>query len=141
MSSEVIFKKLDQMKGLLNELEELLSKSLEVFMEDFVILRAAERDFQLLVELASDINTHILLEKEKPTPGSYRQSFVDLVNIGVLDYDLAEHLGKSARLRNILVHEYDFDEDIEKFYSSAKEMLPKYKEYISTMFKYIHSQK
>ncbi len=43
----------------------------------------------------------------------------------------------SLKLRNVLVHEYDFDEDYEKFYTSAKESIPAYKEYVRIMFKYV----
>ncbi|MEK9174535.1 MAG: HepT-like ribonuclease domain-containing protein, partial [Patescibacteria group bacterium] len=54
----------------------------------------------------------------------------------VIEDKLAEKLMQSARLRNILVHEYDFEEDYEKFYRSAKEYIPVFREYTETIYKY-----
>lgn len=137
MSKEIILKKIEQLKGLLAELERLLAQPLAEFKRDLTAIRAAERNFQLIVELASDINTTILIDANKPTPDSYRQSFADTQKLGVLDDKLADGLIISARLRNILVHEYDFEEDYEKFYASAKQMLPGYQAYIEAILQYI----
>jgi len=40
-------------------------------------------------------------------------------------------------LSNILVHEYDFEEDYQKFYDSAKKFLPAYREYLVAIQKCI----
>ncbi|MEK7560498.1 MAG: DUF86 domain-containing protein [Patescibacteria group bacterium] len=137
MSQETVEKKLEQIKALLDELTGLLSRNFDDFKKDLVVIRASERNFQLLVELASDINTQLLLERGRKTPDSYRQSFSDIANIGIITHDLSETLGLSAHLRNILVHEYDFEEDYLKFYQSVKEFLPMYKEYVKTVHKSI----
>ena len=133
MSREFIEKKLEQIRLLLDELDMLLKRSFDAFEKEFVTVRAAERNFQLIVDLASDCNTHILTELGHKTPDSYRQSFVELEKVGVLPKQLMSTLAESARLRNILVHEYDFEEDYEKFYNSAKEFSPAYREYISVL--------
>ncbi len=133
MSKETIEKKLEQIHALLDELEGLLSCVFDDFKKDLVVIRAAERNFQLLVEIASDINTQILLERGRKTPDSYRQSFSDLGEAGILPSGLTEALLQSARLRNILVHEYDFEEDYHKFYTTAKELLPVYQEYVNAI--------
>lgn len=140
MPSEVIIKKLDQIKELLGELERLLAKPVRDFKNNLVIIRAAERNFQLLVDLASDINTQILLERGRKTPDTYKQSFSDLGQQGVLRDELARDLVLTAKLRNILVHEYDFEEDYEKFYHSAKDSIPTYREYIKTIYNYIKAK-
>jgi len=136
MPSEIILKKLEQITELLNELERLLSHPLDTFLKDIVIIRASERNFQLIVDLASDINTQILLEKGEKTPDTYRQSFSNLEKAGVLEGGLSRKLVISAGLRNILVHEYDFEEDYEKFYVSAKGFIPAYREYIKIIYNY-----
>ena len=137
MPEEIIQKKLDQMKQLLRELNELFNKPRPEFLKDVVVIRAAERDFQLIVDLASDINTHILIERGRETPDTYRQSFIDIEREGILPTDLAQTLAVSARLRNILVHEYDFDEDYIKFHESAKEFIPAYREYLKIILSFI----
>ncbi len=130
MGFEVIEKKLEQIKELLKELSSLLDASFEKFQSDLVVIRAAERIFQLIVDLAADINTQILVEKGEKTPDTYRQSFSDLAKTKILENNLAQKLAVSAQIRNILVHEYDFEEDYKKFYDSAKHLIPSYQEYI-----------
>ena len=136
MSKELILKKLEQIKELLGELERLLAKPLPDFMRDLTVIRAAERNFQLVVELASDINTQILVELSRATPDSYRESFSDLAQVGILPNALEKKLVQSTRLRNILVHEYDFEEDYEKFYRSAKESISVFREYVEVIYNY-----
>lgn len=130
MPIEVIFKKLEQIGALLNELEQLLNTPFEEFERDTVKVRAAERNFQLAVDLAIDINIQILLERSKKTPDTYRQSFTALGDEGIMATQLADRLATSAGLRNILVHEYDFEEDCRKFYDSVKEFTQPYREYL-----------
>ncbi len=141
MPIEVIAKKLEQIKELLSELARLLEVSFSDFQKDMVIIRASERNFQLIVDLASDINTQILVEKGEKTPDTYRQSFSDLAKSGVLENSLARKLAISAQVRNILVHEYDFEEDYEKFYNSAKDFIPSYQEYARQINLYLNRDK
>lgn len=133
MPSEVLLKKLEQISSLLGELEKLLSVQFEEFYNNITSVRAAERIFQLAVDLAIDINTQIILEHKKGAPDTYRQSFIELGRIGMLPQDLARQISASAGLRNILVHEYDFEEDYKKFYDSAREFVPLYREYIKAL--------
>lgn len=137
MSKEIILKKIEQLKALLAELEALVAKPAADFIKDTVVIRAAERDFQLLVELASDINTTLLVDKTGKTPDTYRQSFSDIGKLGVIDKEMTAAMVASAKLRNILVHEYDFEEDYERFYASAKQILPAYHGYIAAILKYV----
>ena len=139
MSKEVIIKKLEQLKALIDELGRLLDQDWDAFRDDLVKLRAAERNFQLAVELASDINTTLLIDKTGKTPDTYRQSFSGIEKLGILSGELSEVLVNSAKLRSILVHEYDFEEDYEKFYNSAKGMIPAYREYIRVIHDYLKS--
>ena len=122
---------------LLHELAELLSRPFESFKDDTIAIRAAERDFQLIVDLASDINTHILIERGKSTPDTYRQSFSDLAQEGVIPKELVHPLIASAQVRNILVHEYDLEEDHKLFYESAKKFLPAYQKYLIAIQRYV----
>jgi uncharacterized protein YutE (UPF0331/DUF86 family) len=137
MSKELILKKIEQLKALLKELKELLETPLPQFTNDFKTIRAAERNFELIVEIASDVNTHLLLEAGKKTPDTYAQSFLELAKEGALSNTLAAQLVATAKLRNILVHEYDFEEDNERFYHSARAALPAYEEYIKAILAHV----
>jgi len=130
MSKELILKKAEQLKELLTELARLLETPEEQFTKDLKTIRASERNFELMVETASDINTQMLLDAGKKTPDTYKESFIALKKSGVLPPELASRLVATAKLRNILIHEYDFDEDYEEFYREAKKAVPAYHEYL-----------
>ena len=83
------------------------------------------------------MNTQILLDKGNQAPETYKQSFRDLATLGIIDETLANKLSQGAKLRNILVHEYDFEEDEQKFYDSAKVIAPSYRIYLKTLFDYV----
>ena len=125
------------MQILIDRLAGILARSFSEFCADLLAVGAAERNFQLLADIASDINGQILLERGKQISDTYRKSFLDLGREGILSTELAEILAQSAKLRNILVHEYDFEEDYQKFYESAKNFLPAYQEYLQAIQKYI----
>lgn len=139
MPSEIITKKLEQIDALLKELEEFTESSFEEFEKNIRDLRASERDFQLIVDLASDVNAELLLEKGHRAPDTYKQSFLFLADAGVIGTELAKELAESALTRNILVHEYDVDEDNKKFYDDAKKFLPIFHEYLKTIVNYKQS--
>lgn len=137
MSKEIIQKKLDQIGVVIRELQRLLEKSKEEFLKDTVVIRAAERNFQLIVDTSSDILVRTLVDMGKGTPDTYRQSFLQAGKARIIPFPLARKLAESAELRNILVHEYDFEEDYEKFYVSAKSFLPVYRTFMGQMIRRI----
>jgi uncharacterized protein YutE (UPF0331/DUF86 family) len=67
---------------------------------------AAERLLQVVVDLAIDVNGHLLVALGHPAPATGRESFVQLGAAGVIDTALATELAPSASLRNVLVHRY-----------------------------------
>lgn len=136
MLDDVIVKKLEQMNRFLEELEEFSAIPYEEFIKNIPFLRASERDFQLIVDLAGEINTELLLGCGKEIPDGYRRSFLMLGDEGILPKELAEKLAKSVKIRNILVHEYEIEEDIEDFYTSAKNYIQPFHEYIKTILAY-----
>lgn len=141
MSRELILKKLEQMRTLLRELRELFVIPFPEFQKKFTNVRSAERNFQLIVELASDINAHLIVESGAETPDTYRESFKRMASLNILEASSLTEFIKSANLRNILVHEYDFDEDVQLFYKSAKGFLPLYEQYIISIQKYLTSKR
>ncbi len=140
MLNNLIFKKLEQMTVLLGELKELLSIPFSEFKSKFTNIRSAERNFQLIIELASDINTQIVADLSGQTPDTYRESFRLMTQNRVIKEDVLPQFIKSSNLRNILIHEYDFDEDNFIFYNSAKEFLPLYDGYIASIKKHVASK-
>lgn len=138
MSKEFINKKLRQIIQLLSEMEQLLDIPYSVYKDKFTNIRTAERNFQLIVEQASDINAHISLENGTNTPDTYKDSFREINRLDIIDDSLSKDLTASARLRNVIVHEYDFDEDNFIFYKSAKKYVVSYKDYVVAIEKYLN---
>ncbi len=84
MTKEIITEKIDQMQGLLDRLDALLAVPFEVFRKDLAVIAAAERNFQLLVDIASDLNTQITIEQKIRTADTYQQSFARLADAGIV---------------------------------------------------------
>lgn len=113
IDGDLIARKLVILKGYLEELEFFKDISLEEYKKDYVKKRAVERLLQLIVEVASDISSYVLVESGKAAPKDYYDSFVRAPEVGLLSQALVEKLIPSAGLRNRLVHEYgDVRDDI-----------------------------
>lgn len=140
MLNDIIQKKIEQMSGLLKELHELLEMPFPEFKKEFRNVRSAERNFQLIIELASDVNAQIVTDIGMQTPDTYKESFKRMVESKILDEKSLPDFIKSSNLRNILIHEYDFDEDNFIFYNSAKGFIPLYEEYIRSVQKHLKNK-
>lgn len=141
MPKEIIFNKLEQIRELLGMLNGYLRLELSTFRRDATEVFAAERVFQLIINLAIDINIQLLTDKNQMTPDTYQQSFDQLPNIGVLPENLAKELVRGAHLRNVLVHEYDIKEDVGKFYQTAKVLLGPLQQYCEFITEYMKQTK
>ena len=136
MGNEIIEKKSEQIHSLIRELREWTSADFETFDRTVTLIRSCERNLELLVELASDINAAIVLEKQGKTPDSYKDSFLWLKKLGLLNEQLCDKLIDSVKLRNGLIHEYEFELDNRKFYDSIKnDFIPAYAEYLQSVAK------
>lgn len=138
---EVLLRKLEQIEELLGELDDFIGRSFSAFMKEIAVLRAAERNFQLIVDIASDVNAQMLVMRGKATPDTYKQTFMRLGREGVLPERLVRQLVEAAKVRNILVHEYDFEEDYHKFYTAARRLIPVFREYTKRVHDVVKGKK
>lgn len=90
----------------LRELEQLGVLTAEELDADAIRRAAAERLIQVVVDLAVDINAHVVVASSGRAPGTARESFLAAGSSGIIPVDLAERLAPSAGLRNVLVHRY-----------------------------------
>jgi len=134
MGNEIIEKKSEQIHVLITELTEWTSVDFQTFDNTITLIRSCERNLEMLVELASDINAGIILQKQGKTPDSYKDSFQWLKKTGIIDESLCGKLIDSVSLRNGLVHEYEFELNNRKFYDSIKnDFIPSYTEYLKAV--------
>jgi len=92
-------------------------------------LRSTERLFQLIVDTAIDINTHIISNSNLQVPDDYQSTFITLADNKFLPMDFALKIAPSVGLRNIVVHKYG-KVDIKKMIDDIKEGIGDYLVYI-----------
>ena len=131
MSPDVTRRKLVFLTQYLNDLKKYENISDQEFFKHHYEI---ERLLQLIVEVACDINAHVVTRKNKKPPEDYYQSFIELGKLGVLPKSLAQNLAPSAGLRNALVHAYE-DIDEQKIKKSIKMALAYFPKYIRALQK------
>lgn len=133
----------NKLKGLLKYYQELegLSHGVtqEIYLASLSTRRAIERQIQLIIESATDLNNMVLKHLNQATASDYFNSFLDLAELGVLDMDFAMSIAPSTGLRNILVHEYTkIDDTI--VYHSISSVFSYYGKYLKIMADYLECQ-
>ena len=142
MEKELFEAKLNQLLQILRETESWLEVPLADFSRDTKLIRACQRNLQLLVEYASDINGLLILEGSQKVPGSYRESFAVVLTMDIasaLSRDDREALFASVDWRNELIHEYEPRASNEVFYASLKQSLVAYRHYAEAVYRAISS--
>jgi uncharacterized protein YutE (UPF0331/DUF86 family) len=73
---------------------------------DPVLTAAVERLLCRVVDLAVDINTHLVAAVSGRSPADYTTSFRMAEELGILPDGLGRELAPSVGMRNVIVHEY-----------------------------------
>jgi uncharacterized protein YutE (UPF0331/DUF86 family) len=103
---EVVGRRLRALDDALADLEILRDVSVDRLRAEPLTRAAAERLLQVVVDLAIDVNAHLVVTALGRAPATGRESFTLLVDVGAIDQELADRLAPSAGLRNVLVHRY-----------------------------------
>lgn len=74
--------------------------------------------------------------KENRPVFTYRDTFLLLAELGVYSKDFAEQIGRSAGLRNILVHDYN-DADRKIVHGSITSCLQDYHQYLEYVHRFL----
>lgn len=136
LDEEMVRRKLVKLKQYIDELEICKGLTLPEYKKDIPKKRLAERDIQLIVECASDINCHILVEKGQPPPKDYHSSLAKLTELEIYPEEFAGKITPSAGLRNRLIHEYEEIED-EIVHKNVPVIIKTYKRYVVYVEKYL----
>lgn len=136
INKDLILSKLLKIKNYIQELKTFSNITFEEYKRDFIKKRAVERLILLLVEVATDINSYVIVEIGKNPPTDYYDSFIKAIEIGLISKQLGEKLAPSAGLRNRLVHEYDeINDDI--VFNSINEVTKLYTTFIKEVNDYL----
>lgn len=120
----------------LDELAPLLKADNTAIKSEVVPLRAIERLFQLIVDTAIDINTHVISEEDLGAPSEYRGTFIILGEKNVIPLPFSEKIASSVGLRNRIIHQYD-KIDVDRMLNTIKKNINDYIEYLGHIKKFI----
>lgn len=129
LDDESILSKLRIMRRLLDELDSLGTITQAGLAREYGTQLIIERVLSQLVDLAGAINTHVAAAVLGEAPHDLRRSFDVAAHAGVITKDLADRLGPSTGMRNILVHAY-LDLDMDRFVAAVPHALEQYGEYV-----------
>ena len=137
---ELVARKLEKLRGYLQELEELSDISLEEYERNAPTKRAIERLLQIIIETACDINGHFVAKLAQKAPATRRESFYEMAALGILEPETAERLARSVGLRNRLVHDYN-TLDNRLVHAAIREALEQYTAYGRIIHRYCRGQR
>lgn len=122
----------------LSEIRPLTLMSLDKFLSDRYLLRAAERLLEITIQAALDINIHLLKELSQTAKQSNADSFLEVSRIGAITPELAQLLSDSGKFRNRLAHRYD-EIDYEVVFLVLSEVLGQYPLYVEQVEDFVDS--
>lgn len=129
VNKETVIRKLNKMKGYLQELRTYEALSWDDYIAGFQHRRTVERLIQLIVDVAVDINTHTLVDEGRNPPKDAYNSFIDAADLGMMPKSFARQIAPSTGERNIIIHEYEQIDDA-VVYQSIKDTLSLFDQYI-----------
>ncbi|MEK7208814.1 MAG: HepT-like ribonuclease domain-containing protein [Patescibacteria group bacterium] len=125
----LIKSKINEIKNSLDQLLPLLKKEAREIIDDYLVLHTVERLFQLIVDTAIDINTHIINQNNLSVPNDYQGTFTVLAENKIFPMEFALKISPSVGLRNLIVHKYG-KVDIKKMVDDIRSEIGDYIEYI-----------
>lgn len=139
LDSDVVQRRLHLMEDSLADLGLLADRTADDLAAAPLDRAAAERLIQVVVDLAVDVNGHLVVVAGEPAPETGRESFLAAAEAGVLTPDVAQRLAPSAGLRNLLVHRYG-DIRLDLLAAGIAATLAAYPIYISQVSAYVLAQ-
>ena len=135
-TSEKITRKLMAMKKYVDFLRSHQKVTVEKLEDNYELLSAIERNFQLAIESALDIGEIIISSENLEKPEDYRSVILTLGKHEILPVEFASEFALIAGFRNILVHIYE-DVDIEKLHEFLNNLddFDKFSQYIARYIK------
>ncbi|OIP55672.1 hypothetical protein AUK13_02580 [Candidatus Kuenenbacteria bacterium CG2_30_39_24] len=129
VDKKLVKNKLADLAGYYKELKLLINEPVKEILDNNLKLRSVERLFQLVVDAAIDINTHLIAESDIKVPDDYQSTFITLAENKFLPLDFAVKIAPSVGLRNLIVHKYS-RVDSNKMIEDVKKDINQYLEYM-----------
>ncbi|MCX8095003.1 MAG: DUF86 domain-containing protein [Caldisericia bacterium] len=129
INKDLIIRKLNEIKEILNLIEKYENISLEEFLNNREIIDATKYRLINIIEACMNICNHIVVKKYNIVPESYGNCFKILGEKGFIDKTLSTNLIKMTKFRNLLIHLYTKVDDKE-IYKILKQNLQDIKIFI-----------
>jgi len=135
LNPELIRARCAEIEECVQRLERLKPLSREAFLTDQDTLDIACYRLLVAAEAAIALCCHVCAKRLRKVPEEYAGCFRMLSEAGIISEELANHLQKMARFRNLLVHMYwkvDYDRVFEVIHSDLDD-LRRFQEAISRL--------
>ena len=129
LDKTLIVTKVADISGYLNKLLPRLKGESRAIIDEELVLHTVERLFQLLVDSAIDLNTHIINNLNALVPDDYQSTFTVLGENKILPMEFALKIAPSVGLRNLIVHKYG-KVDLKRMVDDIKANIGDYTEYL-----------
>jgi len=116
--------KILEIKGQLQELNEILPQNFEEYISNFEKKAACERYFEKIIEAVIDLVFLVIQNKNLKIPEDEESSFILLLNEKIISEELAKKLKNAKGMRNFIIHQYGKIND-ELVYEVLTEQLEK----------------
>ncbi|MDP2630705.1 MAG: DUF86 domain-containing protein [Candidatus Uhrbacteria bacterium] len=136
INKNIIEGKLTDIQRYFGELEPVLKFSCTEILDDPLKIHTVERLFQLIVDTAVDINTHIIVESAFGVPDDYQNTFVVLGEQKILPMSFVNRIAPSVGLRNMIIHRYGHV-DLKRMVDDIASEIGDYREYVKYILDFL----
>ena len=107
MDPDIVKAKLESLARCIRRIEAKMPASVAELEEDLDVQDIITLNLERAVQLCVDAGSHILLDRDSPSPDSMAGVFIRLGKEEIIGQPLAGRLAKAVGFRNIAVHEYE----------------------------------
>lgn len=107
VDSALVLRKISELEIYQKQMKEFSDIALEAYKANWKTQRIVERTLQMMIETCVDIANHIVSDRGMRSPTSYADTFKVLFENNVIDSELLIIMGKMAKFRNVVVHQYE----------------------------------
>ncbi len=134
MTRDIILVKLESLSHCIKRIEDKRPKLAEDLMKNLDLQDILSVNLERAIQICVDISSHIIADRDIPSPTTMADSFLALKATGIINDKLSERMRKAVGFRNISVHEYDkIDWNI--VFSIVHYRLNDFKDFASAIFK------
>lgn len=107
MDKQLIEQKLESLRRCVDRIQKKCPESSAVLANDLDLQDIITINLSRAVQLSVDTASHLIAITDLPSPATMGQTFDLLMQAGIIDAQLADHLKKAVGFRNIAVHQYE----------------------------------